>query len=102
MNDPFADLIAWFDAREVDLLLDAPDKEHHAALNAVPGLKDRVMKDHPYLRTEEVPLWMEFVLHGLAEHSRIGRKMCIRDRYWRTPSSPSRKVMALLVAPVFL
>ncbi|MBK6831647.1 MAG: sigma 54-interacting transcriptional regulator [Flavobacteriales bacterium] len=77
MNDPFADLIAWFDAREVDLLLDAPDKEYHAALNAVPGLRDRVMKDHPYLRPEEVPLWMEFVLHGLAEHSRIGRNALV-------------------------
>ncbi len=72
-KDPFAELIAWFDAREVDLLLDMPDKAYMAALDAIAGLRDQVMKDHPYLKPEELPLWMEFVLHGLAEHSRIGR-----------------------------
>lgn len=76
-KDPFAELIAWFDAHEVDLLQDMPDKAYVAALDAVPGLRERVAKDHPYLKPEEVPLWMEFVLNGLAEHSRIGRNALV-------------------------
>ena len=76
-NDPFADLISWFDSQELDLMADATEKEHVAALLAVPGLKERVTKDHPYLQAAELPLWMEFVLHGLAEHSRIGRNALV-------------------------
>jgi magnesium chelatase subunit I len=30
---------------------------------------------HAYLDAEEQLLWAEFVLHGLAEHSRIGRSV---------------------------
>ena len=34
-----------------------------------------MVKDHhAYLDDEERRLWCEFVLHGLAEHSRIGRE----------------------------
>ena len=39
----------------------------------MPGLKQLVTSLHNYLDAEEVMLWCEFVLHGLAEHSRIGR-----------------------------
>ncbi len=77
LNDPFADLISWFDSKELDLIADATEKEHVAALLAVPGLKERVTKDHPYLQAAELVLWMEFVLHGLAEHSRIGRNALV-------------------------
>ncbi|HRH38813.1 MAG TPA: magnesium chelatase, partial [Flavobacteriales bacterium] len=76
-NDPFAELISWFDSQELDLMADATEKEHVAALLAMPGLKERVTKDHPYLQAAELPLWMEFVLHGLAEHSRIGRNALV-------------------------
>lgn len=58
-------------------MADATEKEHVAALLAMPGLKERVTKDHPYLQAAELPLWMEFVLHGLAEHSRIGRNALV-------------------------
>ena len=34
----------------------------------------------PFLSgADEVPLWMEFVLHGLAEYSRIGRSSMVRS-----------------------
>jgi magnesium chelatase subunit I len=76
-SDPFAALIAWFDSQEMDLPADAAEKQYLSALNVVPGLKERVVQDHPYLRPEEIALWMEFVLHGLAEHSRIGRSALV-------------------------
>lgn len=71
--DPYAEIITWFDSHELDLLLEANDADYRKALNALPGLKELVSAKHPYLQPEEVTLWMEFVLHGLAEHSRIGR-----------------------------
>lgn len=71
--DPYAEIITWFDSHELDLLLEANDTDYRKALNALPGLKELVSAKHPYLQPEEVTLWMEFVLHGLAEHSRIGR-----------------------------
>ena len=71
--DPYAEIIAWFDSNELDLMLESNDTAYRKALNALPSLKELVTTKHPYLQPEEVSLWMEFVLHGLAEHSRIGR-----------------------------
>jgi magnesium chelatase subunit I len=75
--DPYAAIVAHFDGEACDLLLDAPSKDHHLALRSVPGLHELVKAHHAYLDEEEVLLWSEFVLHGLAEHSRIGRSMLV-------------------------
>lgn len=72
-RDDYSALLDWFDNDQLDLLAYAPDKQHLKALDAVPGLREKVVAKHSYLQTDEVPLWMEFMLHGLAEHSRIGR-----------------------------
>jgi magnesium chelatase subunit I len=72
-TDPYAAIVAHFDEAACELLLDGSDKEHARALKAVPGLLDFVTDRHAYLDEEEKLLWAEFVLHGLAEHSRIGR-----------------------------
>ena len=71
--DPYAPIIAHFDEHALDLLLTAPDNAHQRALRAVDGLQVLVTGRHAYLEAHEVPLWMEFVLHGLAETSRLGR-----------------------------
>ncbi len=71
--DPYAGIIAHFDDHEIDLLNDASDKLYRSSLDEVPGLRELVKSKHAYLDATEVPLWMEFVLHGLAEKSRIGR-----------------------------
>lgn len=71
-RDPYEAVIAWFNDHRVDLVLDAGDDEHHAALEAVSGLDD-VLRLYPAnIPKDERDLWKEFVLHGLAEHSRIG------------------------------
>ncbi|MEO8068780.1 MAG: magnesium chelatase [Flavobacteriales bacterium] len=72
--DPFADIVSHFDESEVDLLNEAGDKLHRETLSAVPGLIELVQAKHKYLTADEVPLWAEFVLHGLSEHSRLGRR----------------------------
>ncbi|MBL7985444.1 MAG: magnesium chelatase, partial [Flavobacteriales bacterium] len=71
--DPYAAIIGHFDTEEVDLLNVASDALYRSSLNAVPGLHELVTSRHKYLDAHEVDLWMEFVLHGLAEMSRIGR-----------------------------
>jgi magnesium chelatase subunit I len=71
--DPYATIIAHFDEGSLDLLNDAADKRYKNSLDAVPGLRELVTSQHTYLDPAEVALWMEFVLHGLAEKSRIGR-----------------------------
>lgn len=73
VNDPYAGIVAHFESGSCDLIADAPEAEFTAALRGIPGLMDMVKARHGFLDQEEVVLWSEFVLHGLAEHSRIGR-----------------------------
>jgi magnesium chelatase subunit I len=77
-RDDYSALLDWFDNDQLDLLTDAPDAQHLKSLGVVPGLREKVTGKHPYLQPEEVPLWMEFMLHGMAEHSRIGRSKLTR------------------------
>lgn len=71
--DPYAAIVAHFEEHRLQLPSNASDKAYLAALDGVDGLLDLVRGQHDYLDAEEVPLWAEFVLHGLAEHSRLGR-----------------------------
>ena len=71
--DPYARIIAHFEENQLDLMSDATGSVYRHALDSVPGLRELVMSKHPYLAQEEQPVWMELVLHGLAETSRIGR-----------------------------
>lgn len=71
--DPYAAIISWFDEEGLDLLTDSSDGLYRASLEQVPGLRELVVAKHAYLDPVEIPVWMEFVLHGLAEKSRIGR-----------------------------
>ncbi len=72
-EDPYARIISYIEAHDTDLLNAVNDAEHRAALLAVDGLMDLVRQRHAYLDEEEQEVWAEFVLHGLAEHSRIAR-----------------------------
>jgi magnesium chelatase subunit I len=78
-DDPEGDseykpVLDWF-ARggrvEVGDLL--PDRDHEAALRAVPGLAELAGRHHDG-PAEELPLVMEFVLEGLHQCSRIARE----------------------------
>ncbi|MBK9759779.1 MAG: sigma 54-interacting transcriptional regulator [Flavobacteriales bacterium] len=71
--DPYASIVDHFESNQLDLLNEISDKQYRSALDAVPGLHELVSSKHAYLDPAEVTLWMEFVLYGLAEKSRIGR-----------------------------
>ncbi|MBK7084115.1 MAG: sigma 54-interacting transcriptional regulator [Flavobacteriales bacterium] len=75
--DPYAGIIAHFDGSQADLMSDAPNDAYGEVLGNVPGLHDLVRNQHAYLEEWEVAVWSEFVLHGLAEHSRVGRSMLV-------------------------
>jgi magnesium chelatase subunit I len=75
--DAYASIVDHFSEAHCDLLLDRGEQEHEAVLRSIPGLLQLVAERHPYLDAEEQVLWAEFVLHGLAEHSRIGRSRLV-------------------------
>ena len=71
--DPYADVVAWFDRNETDVMLGSNAQEYANGLSAVEGLNTLVDLHKGPVQAQERLLWMEFILHGLAEHSRIGR-----------------------------
>jgi magnesium chelatase subunit I len=72
-GDPYGAIVAHVEERPVELPYLADGAAYRKALRSVPGLLELVKERHAYLDEEESFLWAEFVLHGLAEHSRIAR-----------------------------
>lgn len=73
--NPYAQVITWFGKNELELPAELNEDEHRKALLSVPGLQKLVNKYSPGLEKEEETLMMEFVLHGLAEHSLLGKNV---------------------------
>ena len=71
--DPYSEVVNWFNENETDVLLDGDAMSYRAALEAVGGLPKVLKLQKSTVAEAERSVWMEFVLHGLAEHSRIGR-----------------------------
>lgn len=71
--DPYQAIIDHIDQYHVDLFVEGEQAEHAKALAGVRGLQELVEQHQVKLDDEERVLWSEFVLHGLAEYSRIGR-----------------------------
>ena len=70
----YGTIINWFSQNNsLDLFDDENDKVYVAALSAVDGLEELVNKYHPDTKGAEKSVLMEFVLHGLAEHSLISK-----------------------------
>jgi magnesium chelatase subunit I len=75
-ENPYKSIIRWFDAgNHLDLLFDNTDQAKIVALYKVDGLHAFVKKFFPLANEKENALLMEFVLHGLAAHSLISKKM---------------------------
>ncbi|HOY27366.1 MAG TPA: sigma 54-interacting transcriptional regulator [Flavobacteriales bacterium] len=72
-TDVYQPIIAHFEAQQLDVPMEATGQAYAKAMASVDGLMPLVRKLHSYLDAEEQALWGEFVLHALAEHSRIGR-----------------------------
>jgi magnesium chelatase subunit I len=72
--NPYQAVIDWFNTgHNTDLLRDATEGDHSAALYAVKGLKEVVRAAHPGIKSEDEILYMELVLFGLAESSQLTR-----------------------------
>ena len=71
---PYKAIQEWFgNGHTLDLLHDASTDDYRHALDLVPGLRDIVTELHPNETPEHTYFLMEFLLHGLAEHSLISR-----------------------------
>jgi magnesium chelatase subunit I len=74
--DPYERITNWFeDGHHLEIPQDCSDKTYARLLNSVDGLAALVDTYKKALKGNEKYLWMEFVLHGLAEYSKIGRSL---------------------------
>src|SRR6056300_1341892 len=74
-KDPFDKITEWFESgKKLDLEFNQSDKQFAAALNKVHGLGEIVDTYISDSGKMDKYVWMEFVLYGLAEHSRLSRK----------------------------
>lgn len=75
-ESPYKTITRWFDAgKHLDLFVDLKDAEKINILYKVEGLYGFVKKYFPHASERENALLMEFVLHGLAAHSLISKKI---------------------------
>lgn len=82
--DPYSAIADWFaDENVLDLLNTATDKEYKAALEAVDGLEDFITKQGKKIASTDKYLFMEFVLHGLAEYSRLSKNELVSGQRFK-------------------
>lgn len=74
-RDPYGVMRAWFSGgNAVNLLNDMSDKDYRAALDGVAGLR-KFVESNTEAQGDELYLYMELVLHGLAEFQVISKDM---------------------------
>jgi magnesium chelatase subunit I len=72
--NPYQQIINWFNkGNVVDILSISSGKEYEKNLNQVAGLKELVKKYVPNSDSKFQLLLMEFLLHGLSEHSLLSK-----------------------------
>jgi magnesium chelatase subunit I len=75
-QNPYRKVTEWFSkGNSLDLLGDLSEKGYRKALDGIPGLQKLVKEIHPRVDEPQRYLLMEFVLHGLAEYSQLGKSM---------------------------
>ena len=73
--NPYNSITEWFtEGNTLDLSDALTGSKYKKELMRVTGLFDLVKKFHPKLSENQTLLLMEFVLHGLAEHSQLSKK----------------------------
>jgi len=74
IKNPYLEITNWFSAgNKLNLLDDITDKEYKALIYSVPSLNNVVKSFYPSISKNQELLYMEFVLHGLAEFSLISK-----------------------------
>jgi magnesium chelatase subunit I len=74
-ESPYEAIIQWFSNNDLDMPNDMSQKEYALLLYSVPTLGDLVKKYCPGLGENDRLIMMEFLLHGLAEFSLIGKSV---------------------------
>ncbi len=73
-KNPYLEITNWFsNGNSLNLLDDITDKEYQQLIYSIPGLQALVKTFHPAISKSQELLYMEFVLHGLAEFSLISK-----------------------------
>lgn len=74
-KDPYGTIRAWFTGgNTVDLLNDSSDKEFHKTMDEVAGLR-KLVESQLNVEGEEAYVFMELVLHGLAEFNVVNKEI---------------------------
>lgn len=74
-DNPYREITRWFGkGKSLDLMNDLSEKTYQSTLKNVPGLEKLVKKYYKGVPEEKKNLLMEFVLHGLAEFSLLGKQ----------------------------
>ncbi|MEM6763712.1 MAG: magnesium chelatase [Bacteroidota bacterium] len=74
-KNPYKEITAWFGSgNTLDILSDTTDKEYKENLSAIPGLEKLVKKEAKGASESRKYMLMEFILHGLAEFSMLGKQ----------------------------
>lgn len=75
-ENPYKAITGWFDSgNSLDLFLETKDDDKILKLYKVSGLHALVSKHYNNINEKETALLMELVLHGLAAHSLISKKV---------------------------
>lgn len=75
-GNPYVLPLSWFgEGNQLDILASQNDKSYKDALHMVPGLEDITTEHIKSLPEKEKEFYMEFALHGLAEHSQLSKKV---------------------------
>ena len=75
-DNPYNNIVRWFsNGNSIDLLNEIPNADYKKQLDAIPGLKTLIKTHYPKAKDDQRYLFMEFVLHGLAEFSMIGKHL---------------------------
>jgi len=73
LENPYEKIVQWFTANELELESDESDESFQKKISKVDGLSDLVKKYLPGIDKKEFPIYMEFVLHTLAEFSLLSK-----------------------------
>ncbi|MDX2047051.1 MAG: sigma 54-interacting transcriptional regulator [Chitinophagaceae bacterium] len=75
-ENPFRSVITWFDkGNSLNIFFNTKDADKVLLLYKVDGLHALIKKFFPHANEKEGALLMEFLLHGLAAHSLISKKV---------------------------
>ena len=74
VQNPYNEVLIWFSKNNlIDLITTASNKDYEILLRKIPGLQNIVDTYQPDADENITLLFMEFILHGLAEHSLLSK-----------------------------